>query len=455
MQYTNDTLEQLLLQHVNHKDIPALREMFEEYNIVDLADIFGQLSIQQAVFVFRVLPKDSAAELFTYLDIPHQQRLVEVLSSQDVYDIIDNMFSDDIVDFLEEMPANVIRKILSSVSPQHRIEINHLLSYAEDSAGSMMSIDFMELQSMETVESAIERIKQQADLVETINVCYVVNTVREYIGVVHLRDIIVAHNDTLIGELVEESDIFVYTHTDQETVAQTIQKYDITAVPVLNDQERLIGIVTADDVLDILIEEGSEDIHKMSGVGSTKGSYIETSVKEIIQSRIYWLLFLMISASFTGQILQQFEDKLSAVAALAVSIPMIMSTAGNAGSQSSATIIRSIAIDDLTFKQHVITVMKKEFLVSLLCGGIVFVVNMIRLMILPTIGRDITVAFVVSLTLVLSIIIANVIGGLLPLMAKSLKLDPASMAAPVITTLVDAASLIIYFTMATYFLNLV
>lgn len=454
MHYNKEELVTILPEYIYQKSIQDIRNIFEEYNIVDLAEIFTELDIQQAVFTFRVLPKETSAELFSYLEPSKQQRLIEVLSSHDVYHIMDNLFSDDIVEMLDEMPANVVRKILKSVSVQQRQEINTLLSYDEFSAGSIMSIDFMELHETDTVEQAITKIKQQANLVETINVCYVVDKYRQYEGVVHLRDIIVADNGAAIKDLVQETDIYVYTNTDQEEVVSLIKQHDITAIPVLNNQNRLIGMITADDVLDVLIEEASEDIHKMGGVTHTSGSYIQTTIKEMVSSRLYWLLILMVSASFTGQILQIFEDKLNTVAALAISIPVIMSTAGNAGSQSSATIIRSIVTDNLTLCEHFIAVLKKELVVSVLCGSVIFVVNLMRLMVLPSIDKDFMIALIVSITLVISLLLANVIGGILPLVAQRFKIDPASMAAPIITTIVDAASLVVYFMLASYFLNL-
>lgn len=454
MRYNKEELVTVLPEYIYQKNIQEIRNIFEEYNIVDLAEIFTELDIQQAIFTFRVLSKEISAELFSYLEPHKQQRLIEALSSQDVFHIMENLFSDDIVDMLDEMPANVVRKILKSVSVQRRQEINTLLSYDEFSAGSIMSIDFMELRETDSVEQAIVKIKQQANLVETINVCYVVDQYRQYEGVVHLRDIIVADNDTTIKDLVQETDIYVYTNTDQEEVVSLIQKYDITAIPVLNSQRRLIGMITADDVLDVLIEEASEDIHKMSGITHTSGSYIQTTIKEMVSSRLSWLLILMVSASFTGQILQIFEDKLNAVAALAISIPVIMSTAGNAGSQSSATIIRSIATDNLVLRDHFMAVLKKEFVVSVLCGSVIFIVNFIRLMIVPSVDKDATIALIVSITLVISLLLANLIGGILPLIAQRFKIDPASMAAPIITTIVDAASLVVYFMLASQFLNL-
>lgn len=453
MLHNKEQLFEILTEYIKEKKVSKIREIFEEYNIVDLAEIFSQLSIEEEIFIFRILQKDISAELFSYLSYDKQEELINIFGSSEVNNILDNMFNDDIIDFLEEMPANVIKKILLSIPNEKRSEINALLSYGEFSAGSIMSSDFIELNSQQDVESAIKKIKKQARLVETVNVCFVVDQYRNYLGVVHLRDIIVAKNNTLIKELVEETNLFVYTDTDQEEVAKILSEYDITSIAVLNNQKRLIGIITADDVIDVLVEEATEDIHKMGGISGLDGSYVKTSIKDMVKSRVTWLLILMISASFTGYILQVFEDKLSAVASLAISIPVIMSTAGNAGSQSSATIIRGIATEDLNFKNHFLTIIGKELLVGLLCGSIVLIVNFIRLIF---IGGDIdyTIALIVSATLFISIITANIVGGILPLLAKVFKIDPASMAAPIITTIVDATSLIVYFYLAIYFLNI-
>lgn len=453
LEYSKEQLSTLLPELIKEKKVLLIREIFDEYNIVDLTDIFINLELDEALFIFKILPKDVSADVFSYLDSSYQEKLVAGLSSIELKSILDNMFSDDIVEFLEEMPANVIKYILDNVSSEHRKEINELLSYKENSAGSVMSTDFVELLETDTVEVAIEKIKKSANLAETINVCFVIDKRRVLVGVIHLREIIISKNDKLISDLMETDIHFVYTHTDQEEVAKILSKYDITTICVLNDENRLIGIVTADDVLDILTEEATEDIHKMSGITPTDGSYLKSSVKEMVKSRIYWLLILMISATFTGYILQYFEDKLSAVAILSASIPIIMSTAGNAGGQSSTMVIRGIAIDGLNIS-NLFLVIKKELLVGLICGIALFFTNFIRLFLVGNSQVTLSISFVISLTITLSLISANVAGGILPLIAKSLKLDPASMAAPLITTIVDATSLITYFLLAIYILGI-
>ena len=453
LEYSKEQLSSLLPELIRQKKVLLIREIFDEYNIVDLSEIFSELELDEAMFVFKILPKDISADLFTYLDSEHQERLISALSSIELQSMLDNMFSDDILDFLEEMPANVIKYILENVPADHRKEINTLLSYGENTAGSVMSTDFVELREEDTVEEAIVKIKKQASIAETINVCFVINKRRVLVGIVNLRDIIIAKNDKLISEIMDKNIHYVYTNTDQEEVASLLSKYDLTTICVLNDQHCLIGIVTADDVLDILTEEATEDIHKMSGISPTDGSYLKTSIKEMVKSRISWLLILMISATFTGYILQVFEDKLSAVAMLSASIPIIMSTAGNAGTQSSTMVIRGIAVDDLNIKD-IFIVFRKELFVSLLCGAILFVTNFIRLYIFGSKNTTFSISFVDSLTITISLISANIAGGILPLIAKKLKMDPASVAAPLITTIVDATSLIIYFMLAIVILKI-
>lgn len=453
LEYSKEQLSTLLPELIKEKKVLLIREIFNEYNIVDLSEIFINLEIDQALFIFKILPKDISADLFTYIGSEYQEKLIKALSSVELKSILDNMFSDDIIDFLEEMPANVIKHILDNVSGEHRKEINTLLSYKDNTAGSVMNTDFVELFEDDTVEIAIKKIKKRAKFVETVNVCFVIDKKRFLVGFVNLREIIISKNEKLIKDIMDKNVHFVYTNTDQEEVANIISKYDLTTVCVLNNENRLIGIVTADDVLDILTEEATEDIHKMSGITPTEGSYLKTNIKEMIKSRISWLLILMISATFTGYILQYFEDKLSAVAILSASIPIIMSTAGNAGSQSSTMVIRGIAVDDLNIKDFFV-VIKKELFVGFLCGIILFVINFIRLYLFGSTDITLSISFVVSLTIAISLIFSNIAGGVLPLIAKSFKMDPASAAAPLITTIVDATSLITYFTLAILILKI-
>lgn len=452
MYYDKSKLSSVIPELIAQRDIRTLREIFAEYNIVDLADIFQDLSMQEAVFLFRILNKDYSGELFSYLDNEHQEKLINILSSLELKSIVDNMFVDDIVDLIEEMPANVVNKLLKSINEQDRREINQLLSYKEDSAGSIMTTEFIELKSDDSVKTAIEKIRSTGINVESINLCFVIDNYRTYQGMVYLRDIIINDNNKLIKDLISETKIYALTDDDQEQVANLVRDYDLEAIPILNNEEKLIGIITADDVLDVLVEEADEDLQKMSGLNPSEDIYLKSSTISIVRNRIYWLLVLMISATFTGYIIQYYEDKLTALTILAASIPVIMSTSGNSGSQSSAMIIRAIATDNLSIKD-IFYIIKKEFLVALLTGTVMGLLNFMRLY-LFTSNMNFSIALVITLTITFAIMISDIIGAILPLIAQIFKIDPATMAAPLITTLVDATSLIVYFSLATLILKI-
>lgn len=306
--YNKENLSSLLPLLVKDKDVSKIREIFDEFNIVDLTEIFIELEIEDALFIFRVLPKALSANIFTYMPANYQEKFLEKLTSNEINKILDNMFSDDIIEFLEEMPANVIKNLLERVSPEQRNEINTLFSYQEDEAGYIMSTDFIELKETNTVKEAINIIKRKGVYVETINMCFVRDKERRIKGIVNLRDLIISNNDKLIDEIMETDIHFVHTRTKQKEVAHIFKTYDITAVPVVNKEDRLIGIITADDILDIIEEVGTEDIHKMSGVSPSSESYLNSSLKEMVKSRIFWLLILFISATFTGYVLQFFDQ---------------------------------------------------------------------------------------------------------------------------------------------------
>ena len=364
--------------------------------------------------------------------------------------MLENLYSDDIIDFIEELPSNLVKKILQAASEDQRTEINLLLSYPEDSAGSMMTTEFVELKETDTVKQAIARIKTQGRVAETITNCYVVDQNRVLVGSIRLREILFANEDELISELMDTDVISVMTNDDQEVVANVFKKYDFSVLPVVNDEERLIGIITADDIIDVLYEETTEDIQKMAAIMPTEGSYIETSILDMAKSRITWLIILMVSATFTGFIIQGYESTLALIPALAASMPMIMSTAGNAGSQSSIMVIRGISVDDMTIKDIGLVVWK-ELQVGFVIGVMMFVVNVLRLLIFtPDVG--LMTDLVISGTVFITILMAKVTGGLLPLVALIFKQDPAAMASPLITTIVDALALIVYFNLAIRFL---
>ncbi|MBV1710227.1 MAG: magnesium transporter [Erysipelothrix sp.] len=447
-----DITSQQLKDLIELRQVRNLRSIFDEYNLIDLAEIVEQLDLQEILFLFKTLKKDITAQIFTYLTYEKKQQIIQSFTSVEIMAMLDNLYTDDIVDFLEEMPANIVKQVLSSASAEQRADINLLLSYPSDSAGSIMSTDFVELEASDTVVRAIRKIKQQGKAAETISVSYVISENRELVGTIRLRDILLAEKEDTVEDLMDVDVISVRTHDDQESVAHVIKRYDITVVPVVNDENRLIGIITVDDIIDILEDEVTEDIQKMAAIRPIDGSYLKTSVKEMTKSRITWLLVLMVSATFTGSIISGYEEALLLIPALAASIPLIMSTAGNAGSQASAMVIRGIAVGELSMSDY-FKVILKEIQVAFLSGLVLFLINWLRLMIL-TPQTSITVDLVISLTLMLTVIISKLVGGILPLLAMFFKQDPAAMAAPLITTMVDAVALMIYFNLAVSMLGL-
>ncbi len=444
---------ELLQEHINNRSIKELRHLFDELNIIDMTELVAELTLEEILFLFKTLKKEVTAQIFTYLPYDVKENIIQTFTSGEITAMLDNLYSDDIVDFLEEMPANVVRHVLLAATREQREEINLLLSYPESSAGSLMSLDFVELEASDSITKAIKKIKRQGKKAETISVCYVINEQRRLVGTISLREILFAKDDDVISDLMDIDMIFVETHDDQEEVAKVFARYDTTVIPVVNDEQRLIGIVTVDDIIDVVQEEVTEDIQKMAAIIPVEGSYMESSVLTITKSRITWLLVLMVSATFTGNIIAGFEDRLSLIPALAYFIPMIMSAGGNAGSQASTMVIRGIAIDQLTGKDY-IKVMIKELEVAFLSATVLFGANLLRLILFVP-STNIRVDLVVSATLFLTIMVAKLVGGLLPLIAKSLKQDPAAMAAPVITTIVDAVALMIYFGLAIAILGII
>lgn len=444
--------KELLMELIEEKQIKKLREIFDEFNIVNLAEIVQELETSQMLFIFKILKKELGAQLFSYFDSDNQARLVDVFTSNEIQDILTNLYSDDMTDFIEDMPANIVKKIIMAATQEQRATINSLMSYPDDSAGSIMGTEFVELEENDTITQAVKKIKKQGKVAETISYCYVTNNRKRLVGAIALRDILFEPVNDLISEHMENDIISVTTSTDQEEVARTFKKYDILVLPVVNDDNCLIGIITSDDIIDVFEEEVTEDIQKMAAIRPINESYLDTSFLTMVRSRLPWLLILMISATLTGGILAGFEEALGVIPALAAFVPMIMGTAGNAGSQASVMVIRGIAVDDLNVKDT-IKVLWKETQVSLICGAILFVVSVIRIMVLPP-SVTIDIALVVSLALVLSLFVAKVVGGLLPLLSLIIKQDPAAMAAPLITTVVDALALIIYFNLCRCFLGI-
>ena len=436
---------------LENKQYTTLRQTLSEMNEADIAAVFEDLEDAEQLKLFRILPKDMAADVFSYLDVDNQHYIISSLSDKDAAGIIDNLMADDATDLIEEMPANVVKRLLALASPETRRDINHLLRYPEDSAGSIMTVEYVDLKENLTVEQAINRIRKVGLDSETINICYVLDSRRKLVGTVALRYLLLMDPDELIGDIMHENVIAINTLMDQEEVARTFQKYDFTAMPVVDNESRLVGIITVDDVVDIMEKEATEDIEKMAAIVPTDKPYMRTGVFETYKKRIPWLLLLMISATFTGKIISSFEDALSVYVILTAFIPMLMDTGGNAGGQASVTIIRGLSLDEIEFGD-MLRVIGKEIRVAALCGLTLAVCNFAKLMLFDKVGMS--VALVVCITLVCVVLIAKVVGCTLPMFAKKLGFDPAVMASPFITTIVDAISLLIYFQIATNLLGL-
>lgn len=438
-----------ILELLEGKQYTVLRQRLSEMNEADVAAILEELKEQEMLKIFRILPKDIAADVFSYMEVDSQQYIITSLSEKDAAGIIDNLMADDATDLLEEMPANIVKRLLAAASPETRRDINHLLRYPEDSAGSIMTVEFVDLKENLTVEQAIQRIRNVGVDSETINICYVLDSRRTLLGTVALRYLLLSQPDEIIGDIMNENVISLTTLMDQEEVAHQFKKYDFTSMPVVDNENRLVGIITVDDVVDIMEQEAQEDIEKMAAIVPTDKPYMRMGVFETWKVRIPWLMLLMLSATFTGMIISSFEEALSVYVILTAFIPMLMGTAGNAGGQSSVTIIRGLSLEELEFRDMP-KVMLKEFNVSLLCGLTLAVANFVKLLVFDKTG--IPVALVVSLTLLAVVVIAKLVGCTLPMFAKKIGFDPAVMASPFITTIVDAISLLIYFKIATTFL---
>lgn len=446
----NKDLE-LVKELLEKKQYTKLRQMLSDKNTADIAVILEELPEEDLLKIFRILPKTMAADVFSYLEVDHQHELITSMSEKDAAGIINNLMADDATDLLEEMPANIVKKILANANPDIRRDINHLLRYPEDSAGSIMTVEYVDLKETMTVEDAIERIRKVGMDSETINICYVLDAKRKLIGTVALRYLLISPSDAVIGEIMHEDVIFINTMMDQEEVARQFQKYDFTAMPVVDNEERLVGIITVDDIVDIMEEEATEDIEKMAAIVPSDKPYMKTGILETFKKRIPWLLLLMVSATFTGQIISHFEDALSTYAVLTMFIPMLMDTGGNAGGQASVSIIRGLSLGEIGYKDTLVVIWK-EIRVAMLCGITLSLANFIKLLLLDRVG--VTVAIVVCLTLIVAVFLAKMIGCTLPILAKRIGFDPAVMASPFITTIVDALSLIVYFQIASAILHI-
>ena len=437
---------------IKQKEYKNIRTFFDETNIVDGALLVDKLATEDLLHLFKIVRKDVGAELISYLDSDTTERLTYNLTSSQIQILLEEMYSDDLNEILSELPEALVTKVLQAASPEIRKQINEFLSYEPNSCGSIMSVDFVTIRDSYTVAQAMRAIRRQGKLAETINWCYVVDDDKSLIGSISLKEILFAKDEVPVVEIMDHDVYYVYTHDDQEEAARLISKYDITCIPVIDSAKQVLGIITVDDIFDVVEEEATEDIHKMAAMTPLEGSYVESSIKSIVKSRLPWLMVLMISATFTGTIISNNQELLVLLPSLAIFIPMLMDTAGNAGSQASAMVIRGLIVDDMSVRDF-FRILFKETQVSMLLGIVLFVINTLRIgFFMPDVGWGI--ALLVSLTIFLTIILANLVGGSLPLLAIVLKQDPASMAAPLITTLVDAISLSAYFLIATMFLRL-
>ena len=435
---TEKTMEQIE-ELFENKDYASLRRIMEDEEPADVAAVLQEVPDEEALLLFRIIPKDLAAETFVEMDSDLQLSFIEKFSDREITEMLDEMFVDDTVDIIEEMPANVVRRILANSSPETRSQINQILKYPKDSAGSIMTTEFVELRPHITVEEAFERIRVTGVDKETIYTCYVTDDSRELIGVVTVKDMILGGNEAEVGDIMETSIISADTHMDKGEVVKLLDKYDFLALPVVDAENRLVGIITFDDAMDVMREEDTEDMEMMAAITPSEKPYLRTGVFETFLSRAPWLLILMISAALSSFILRHYEQGLSVV--LMAYIPMLMGTGGNAGSQASVTIIRGLSLGDIEMGD-ILRVIWKEIRVSVLCGAALAAVNFGKMMLFDGVGMMIAAA--VSVTLVVTVIIAKTVGCALPIIVKRIGLDPAVMASPFITTIVDCISLLVY-----------
>ena len=439
----------IFVKLLQQRQFKAVRSILDVMNEVDIALLLSELEDKELALAFRLIPKDKAAEVFANMGSSMQSYLVEVFTEKELKELLNDLYMDDTVDMLEELPANLVSRILDAVSASDRVKINELLNYPDDSAGSIMTTEYVNLRKDMTVAQSMAHIKRTGIHKETIYTCYVTEQ-RKLIGTVSAKELMTEDDDMRIGELMEKELISVHTHTDQEEVARLFRKYDLIAIPVLDEEDLMVGIVTFDDAMDVMVDEATEDITKMAAINPSEKTYFDTSVLAHAKNRIPWLLILMFTSIVTGTIITRYEDAFAAIPLLVSFIPMLMDTGGNCGSQSSTLIIRGIALSQIRF-QDIFRVVFKEFRISLVVGAVLAVSNGVRIMIQY---QDLNLAAVIALSLVGTVVISKMIGCTLPLLASKVHLDPAIMASPLITTLVDIFSILIYFNVATRLFNL-
>ena len=440
-----------LLELVEKKQYVQLKNELSLMNEVDIAEFLDPLDPNTTLLIFRMLPKDLAVEVFAHFSPEQQSSIVHSATDKELSHILEELFFDDMIDMIEEMPANLVKKILKNSNPEERQLINQFLKYPVDSAGSIMTIEYVDLKKDMTVREAMDHIRETGLTKETIYTCYVTDSNRILEGIVSLRELVVSDEDLRLADIMEDEVIYVNTHDDRETVGNLFIKYGFMALPVVDNENRLTGIITFDDILDVIEQEATEDFQIMAAMAPSEERYIDTKVIDLAKQRIPWLLVLMIGATITGRIISNFENLLSRLVVLTAFIPMLMDTGGNSGNQSSTLVIRGLATGDIELEDKW-NILWKEFRIGIISGLILGSVNFLKNMLIDRVG--LLVSLTVSITLVVCVIVAKIIGSMLPLGAKKLKLDPAIMAGPLITTLVDAITLTIYFAMATFLLNL-
>ncbi len=430
---------------IEYKKIKQLREFLDNINEADFPMIFKELDDEKIIMVYRLLSKEKAAEVFVELDSDDEEKLINCLTDKEITNVMNELYMDDAVDLIEEMPSNVVKRILANTKAEDRKIINELLKYPEDTAGTIMTTEFMDLKENMTVNEAFQRIKKKALKSETVYNCYVLTADRKLLGIVDIKALLVADRDKLVKDIMETNVIKTETLEDQEEVAKLFDKYDVIAVPVVDKENRLVGIITIDDAIDVMQEEAAEDFELMAAMSPAEESYFKTSVFEHSKNRIVWLLVLMISAMITGGIIEHFESSIATLPILVSFIPMLMGTGGNCGAQSSTLIIRGLATDEISTKDWLKAVWK-ELRVALIVGIALAIANTLRITIQY---QNLKIALVVSSTMICTVIVSKVLGCLLPIAAKKLKMDPAIMAAPLLTTLVDATTVLIFFSIVT------
>ena len=439
----------IFIKLLAQREFKAVRSILDVMNEVDIASLLSTLSDKELALAFRLIPKDKAAEVFSNMDTSMQTYLVAMFTEKELKELLDDLYMDDTVDMLEELPANLVKRILATVSASDRSMINQLLNYPEDSAGSIMTTEYVDLREEMTVGQAMAHIKKTGIHKETIYTCYITER-RKLVGIVSAKDLMTTDDEVPIKDLMETEIISVHTHADQEQVAQLFTKYDLLALPVIDQDGRMVGIVTFDDAMDVMVDEATEDITKMAAINPSEKTYFETSVLQHAKNRIPWLLILMFTSIITGTIITKYENAFAAIPLLVSFIPMLMDTGGNCGSQSATLIIRGIALDEIRFKD-LFKVMFKEFRISLIVGAFLAVANGVRIFIQY---HNPGLAVVIACSLMGTVIMAKLVGCVLPLLAKKVNLDPAIMASPLITTLVDTFSILIYFNIATILFHL-